>query len=189
MSPDSSVTYVPGPYPGFGSTTRWSRRSAPRLHLRRRPLLNAGVSRKKKMMRARTTTLAAVVAAVVAAACRPAPRGATKGAHVPEQAVLVHLRLSDAGFGTREEMVSIHALSGRLEARIAAARVGEFDGDEFGQGECMLFMYGPNADALFEAVEPELRASPLSRGGWVIKRYGASDDDSAKEVRIDLDSG
>jgi hypothetical protein len=39
---------------------------------------------------------------------------------------------------------------------------------------------------LFAAIEPTLRGSPLSRGGYAIKRYGEPDDPDAKEVRVDL---
>ena len=114
----------------------------------------------------------------------------SKNSHADsEHAVLVHLRLSDDRFGTRQEMDAIHALSDRLEARILEAKVGEFDGDEFGEGECTLYMYGPDADALFSAIEGELRTSPLSRGAWVIKRYGAADDSTAKQIRLNLDAG
>jgi hypothetical protein len=106
-----------------------------------------------------------------------------------EHAVLVHLKLSNEASGTQKEAEAIHALSDRLEARILEAGAGEFDGDEFGQGECTLYMYGPDADALFRAIEPELRASPLTRRGSVTKRYGAADDPAAREVRVSLDAG
>ena len=103
-----------------------------------------------------------------------------------EHAVIVNLSLSDGEFGTEEERESIYGLSHRLEEQIDAQRVGEFDGDEFGEGQCTLFMYGPNADALYSAIEPILRESPLSMGGHIVKRYGEAVDPNAKEVRIDL---
>jgi len=59
-----------------------------------------------------------------------------------------------------------------LDQMIRSSGAGEFDGDEFGEGACTLFMYGPDADLLFRAVEPALRSSPLVRGGRAIKRYG-----------------
>lgn len=103
-----------------------------------------------------------------------------------EHAVIVHLKLSDSTFGASDERDSIHELTARMEQRIADAGYGEFDGDEFGGGECTLYMYGADADRLFAAVERELRASPHARGGFVIKRYGAAGDPSAREVRVDL---
>jgi hypothetical protein len=103
-----------------------------------------------------------------------------------QHAVLVHLKLGGGEFGTGDEVESIHDLSDQLLEAIEEREVGEFDGDEFGDGRCMLFMYGPDADALFAVVEPILRASPLSRGGHAIKRYGEAGDENAREVRVDF---
>lgn len=55
---------------------------------------------------------------------------------------------------------------------ILKSGAGVFDGDEFGNGECGLFMYGPNADRLFNVVEPLLRGWKPLEGGYAIKRYG-----------------
>ena len=103
-----------------------------------------------------------------------------------EQAVTVHLKLSGHGFGTEEEQYGIYRLSDELATAIDCEAVGELDGDEYGDGECVLFMYGADADALFTAVEPMLRASALAEGAYVIKRYGDVGDPSVREVRIDL---
>ena len=110
----------------------------------------------------------------------------SKPAPEAQHAVIVHLVLSDEKFGTQEERDAIRALGDEMEAQLVRAVAGEFDGDEFGGGECTLWMYGTNADRVFGAVEPALRASPLSKGGHVIKRYGDVDDEGAKRVRIDL---
>ena len=112
----------------------------------------------------------------------PKPAGPARNEH----SVIVHLRLSDNEFGTTEERDSIHGLTSELERRIDKAAVGEFDGDEFGGGECTLFMYGPDAERLFAAIEEPLRASAHARRGIVIKRYGPIEDSSAREVRIEL---
>jgi hypothetical protein len=104
-------------------------------------------------------------------------------------AVIVHLTLSAPGFGEAEEREAIHRLTDRLDAGISAARAGEFDGDEFGAGTCTLYMYGPDADRLFAAVEPDLRASPLTNGGYAVKRYGAATNPQAREVRVEFDAG
>lgn len=103
-----------------------------------------------------------------------------------EHAVIVHLRLSDATFGTPAERTACHDLEHLLESLVANSGVGELDGDEFGGGECTIFLYGRDADALFAAIEGQLRASPLSRGGRALKRYGAASDPNAKEVQVSL---
>jgi hypothetical protein len=57
-----------------------------------------------------------------------------------EHAVLAHLQLADANMGSDREVEDIYALSGPLTEAIEEHGVGEFDGDEFGGGECVLFM-------------------------------------------------
>jgi hypothetical protein len=81
-------------------------------------------------------------------------------------------------------MDAIHALSAKLEQVIKAKHLGLFDGDEFGQGECTLYMYGPDADVLFAAIEPLLRSSPLTKAGSATKRYGDAADPNTKEVKV-----
>jgi hypothetical protein len=101
-----------------------------------------------------------------------------------EQAVIVHLPLSDDEFGSAEERETIFAFEDQIEQAIEKASAGEFDGNEFGGGECVLYMYGPDADRLLAAVEPLLRGFPPAVGGHAIKRYGTASDPGAKEVRV-----
>ncbi|MCA9101835.1 MAG: hypothetical protein R3C10_01485 [Pirellulales bacterium] len=103
-----------------------------------------------------------------------------------EHAVLVYFKLSDDEFGTTLEREQIQELSDRLAEAIEGNVAGEFDGDEFGEGHCTLFMYGPDADVLFEVIEPILSDSPLRCGGYAIKRYGEASDENARETRVDL---
>ena len=103
---------------------------------------------------------------------------------VPEHAVTVYLHLSDGAFGSEDEQQLIYGLSDQLEAAISARDAGEFDGDEFGDGRCALFTYGPDADALFAAVEPVLRASPLAEGAYAVKRYGDVGEVNVREVPV-----
>jgi hypothetical protein len=101
-----------------------------------------------------------------------------------EHAVIVHLRLSDNKFGTPADRAAMHALRDAIAAAIDKAGAGEFDGDEFGGGECVLFMYGPDVDALFVCIEPVLKSSPTAAGGYAIKRYGEASDPRAREVKV-----
>ena|SRR5688572_12780854 len=103
-----------------------------------------------------------------------------------EQAVIVHLPLSDERFGSSEDRDLLVALEGQITKAIEDADAGEFDGDMFGEGECVLYMYGPDADRLFVAIEPVLRSYALRSGGYAIKRYGEVRDLNAKEVRVEL---
>jgi hypothetical protein len=101
-----------------------------------------------------------------------------------EHAVTVHLRLTGGPFGSPEEDDAVAALGDELERAVEAASAGEFDGEEVGEHKCVLFMYGPDADRLFTAIEPVLKDTPLAAGGYAIKRHGEAADPDAAEVRV-----
>lgn len=101
----------------------------------------------------------------------------------PDEWIAVYLKLSDSEYGTQEERDSIHRFTDELSALIRESGIGVFDGDEFGNGEGGLFMYGPNADLLFNLVEPLLRSWKPLEGGYAIKRYGAP---ASQSERIDF---
>ncbi|MBP1852504.1 hypothetical protein [Rhizobium halophytocola] len=103
-----------------------------------------------------------------------------------EHALIVHLPLIDAPFGSGREREIIAGLADELQNAIGESSLGEFDGEEFGGGRCVIYMYGPDADLLFAVVEPIWRAAPLARGGLAIKRYGKAEEGSALEVRAYL---
>jgi hypothetical protein len=102
-----------------------------------------------------------------------------------EHAVLVTYRLSGEDFGSVQEWEEVRQLERRLAAAIDEAGVGEFDGNEFGGGRVVLFAYGPNAAALFAAIERLLRDFP-ARPASVVLRFGEAADPTAREVRVDL---
>jgi hypothetical protein len=101
-----------------------------------------------------------------------------------EQAVIVHVPLDDAQFGSNQRRDALHALEDELIEAIELAEAGEFDGNDFGQGECTFFMYGPDADVLYMVIEVVLQEFPVARGGYAIKRYGPADDPNSKEVKV-----
>jgi len=102
-----------------------------------------------------------------------------------EHALLIRISISD-NFGSDLERERVIALEDELIESVSAARLGEVDGHEFGGGEAVLFIYGPNADALFSAVEPLLRKSEIAKGAEITRRYGRAEDPSAREVRTNL---
>jgi len=87
--------------------------------------------------------------------------------------IAVYFNFSDSDYGTQAERDSIHRFTDILSAAIQQSGEGVFDGDEFGNGECGLFMYGPSADRLFCVIEPLLSGWEPLKGGYAIKRYGA----------------
>jgi len=87
-------------------------------------------------------------------------------------AVLVHLRLSDNHSGSPLELDSAQKLELRIERAISAALVGELDGNEVGEGEYVIYCYGPDAESLFKVVAPIVAQARWSSGGSVVKRFG-----------------
>ncbi len=101
-----------------------------------------------------------------------------------EHAVLLHIRLGDDAFGLPGETDQCHALQDELRAAIEESATGMVDGDEFGDGKCVIYMYGPNADALWDSIAPVLEKKPFRKSSYAIKRYGGPD--CTKQERINL---
>ena len=110
--------------------------------------------------------------------------GASSSERVEEHAVIANFKLPGDQFPTDEEMQFIHSLTHELEKQISKANAGEYDGDEFGGGECLLYMYGKDADRLFEAASPILKQIASRFPGSAIKRYGAAGNPDAREELI-----
>ncbi|MFB7371984.1 hypothetical protein ACFC0D_19315 [Streptomyces sp. NPDC056222] len=102
-----------------------------------------------------------------------------------EHAVIAHYRLADDGLGESSQREIVRHAQSLLAEAIEKADVGEFDGNEYGGGEVVLYAYGPDADALFAVMAPILNDLPF-RPAHVVLRYGSVDDPSAAEHRVDL---
>ncbi|MET8643481.1 hypothetical protein ABZX69_12495 [Streptomyces sp. NPDC004074] len=102
----------------------------------------------------------------------------------PEHAVIARFHLGGDDLGERDQWSLVFAAERSAGAAVRAAGVGEVDGNEFGGGEVVIFAYGPDAKALYRAMEPHLRALPF-RPAHVVLRYGEPADDVASE-RIEL---
>ena len=84
---------------------------------------------------------------------------------VPEdQAVLIYCE--------GEDLEASIPLQEKLIALLEDQQVGMFDGNEVGNGELVLFLYGPDAELLFKFIEPILRADDFCRGARIIIRWG-----------------
>jgi len=75
----------------------------------------------------------------------PQPVGAAE-----EQAVIATIKLRSGNMGTAEERDRISALENQLSDAIKNSSAGEFDGDEYGNGTCTLYMYGPSAEHIHD---------------------------------------
>lgn len=100
-----------------------------------------------------------------------------------EQDLLVVFRLTGRGVGSTAEQESIDRLGDELAELVEAQGVGEYDGDEFGGGECTLFFCGPDAGRIMEILRPVLRRHPLCRGGTFVRMVRG--DDGEFERRTD----
>ena len=86
----------------------------------------------------------------------------------------------------------LHDLEEQLEAAIAEAGVGEFDGNEIAVDllDGSLYMYGPDADALFAVARPLLAGADCLRNVRATLRYGPPEDGVRERVvPFDPESG
>lgn len=98
-----------------------------------------------------------------------------------ERDLLVVLPLSNQSMGTREERASIEALADELEQAAHEAGVGEYDGNEYGGGECVLFFCGPNEDRLLGVLRPHLLRASLARGAHFVRLVPGQDGEMRRE--------
>ncbi len=96
-----------------------------------------------------------------------------------EQAVLVHLKLSDDSLGDTQDEEAMFALFERFMTLMEGSGLGEFDGHEFGGGFCTFFFYGPSADQIFARIQPVVMAYPSRKGSYLIKRFGGPGSDQS----------
>jgi hypothetical protein len=100
-----------------------------------------------------------------------------------EQAVIVKLKLASGPKGKEDELNRIAKLEDELAHAIEKSSSGDLDGDEFGDGFCTIYLYGPSAERLFASVQPMLKGFRAAIGSYVIKRYGKP---GSKQDRISL---
>ena len=74
-----------------------------------------------------------------------------------------------------------------LENAVGAAEAGYLDGNEVGEGEYTIWLYGPDADLLSEVVKRTLQTLDLPRECYLMVRRGDVDDDDESEELINLE--
>ena len=100
-----------------------------------------------------------------------------------EQAVLLYIKLSDDKFGTAGERDTLMELGDQLAKLTDNSPAGEYDGHEYGEGYCTFYLYGPDANLLYEAIRPTLTQRKNRPKSYAIKRFGPP---GSKEERFDL---
>lgn len=93
-------------------------------------------------------------------------------------------------FWTEDERTldPLFALEDELIAALEGKNLGELDGDEIAMdgSDGSIFLYGPDADALFAAIQPVLKSSPVTQGGNATLRYGPHDQPNILEKYIEI---
>jgi hypothetical protein len=108
-------------------------------------------------------------------------RRAAMRAGGPEQALLLRLRLPESQ--AADETATIVALEEAIESALRVHRAGEFEGHDLRDGVWTLYLYGPDAERIFESVAEVARGARLDPGSHAILRFGGR---GAREERISL---
>ena len=89
-----------------------------------------------------------------------------------EHAVIVRF-----DYGSRD-LARLFELEEQLEAALVERPVGELDGNEVAVdgSDGLLYLYGPDADALFEAIRPILASTGAISNAVATLRYGPPED-------------
>jgi hypothetical protein len=102
---------------------------------------------------------------------------------MPDQSVIIHLKLSDDGFGEGCERWALYKFEDILIDVAEKGGLGWFDGNEWGGGFYKAYLYGPDADRLFNEIHRALAAEKLPQGSFAIKTYGT---DRKPDCRVEL---
>jgi hypothetical protein len=103
---------------------------------------------------------------------------------VYDQAVILEIDLQGLDeFGTSEQHDEIDKLQHEIGQELPAD--SGIDGDEYGEGTCTIYIYGPSADSIFKSIEPILKKS-LSYHTDVTLQYGRPEDEDAEEKKFSL---
>jgi hypothetical protein len=86
----------------------------------------------------------------------------------------------------QKSLDALRALEDQLEDAVAKADAGEFDGDEIATdlSDGSLYLYGPDADALWTAIAPAVKAARFMRGAQVRLRYGPPEDGTRETTLV-----
>jgi hypothetical protein len=103
------------------------------------------------------------------------------------QLVRLHIPL-DGKPATADPFAKYSQLEEVLDAAAKKAGVGSLDGNEIGEGEYTIWLYGPDATKLAEVVKSALKGKALPKGCKLFLRHGGVNDATAKEETIPVSS-
>lgn len=104
-----------------------------------------------------------------------------------EEALLVCLSVQPGKSDTDKGFDALMEIENIFRDILEVERIGYVDGHEFmtspDEETITFFLYGPNADMLYEVVEPIFHLLPKLPGSYVLKQYGSK---NKKEQMIEL---
>jgi hypothetical protein len=109
---------------------------------------------------------------------------------VTEQSVIVTFYDFAGKFWTEvsRPLDALFELEDQLLAALEGKTLGELDGHEIAMdgSEGFFFLYGADAEALYSAIEPVLRASVVTQGGNATLRFGPPNTPNVRERYIEI---
>jgi len=99
----------------------------------------------------------------------------------PEHLVRIHFPFEDA-----EDFERWNEIEGRLDLLLQGSGLGEHDGNEVGEGEYTIWLYGPDAASLAQFVRNALSSEKLPKECYMFLRFGDVEDESAREETVAL---
>lgn len=119
---------------------------------------------------------------LVIQALQPLKREKEKNITLPGS-VTVYLKLHGGEYGSDSEREKIRELTDHLDEVLNKNSAGHYDGDEYGNGECALFMYTDNPEKLLHVIKPLLAASDFAKG-TIIELDGVADDELNRTITL-----
>ncbi len=104
---------------------------------------------------------------------------------VEQQLVRLHIPLSGA-LPTKKESDQYAKLEDDLNVAAKKAGVGKLDGNEVGDREYTIWMYGRDATKLAEVVKSVVKGRALPKGCKLFLQHGGVDDSTTKHETIAL---
>jgi len=108
---------------------------------------------------------------------------ASEASNGVEQALIITIPLTNGKSGGQDEVQRLFKMEDELIIAIEHSRVGEYDGNEIGEGTFTMYAYGPSANKLFDVALPILAKYRLPQGSRAVKRYGKP---GAKEEHVPI---
>ncbi len=112
--------------------------------------------------------------------------GSKKNETVNNHTEVEHAVIVQFDYGI-EGMEELYNLRDKLESIIEENQLGEYDGHEMATNysDGFLYMYGPNAETLFNGIKDTLEQTDFMKGAKAKLRFGPPED-GVKEITVEI---